>query len=473
MILSTRPFFEYDKQHYPHYSCSVSVQLYCGTLITTYRHWAKEDEKPMPNTLAYQNTIQELYIAYYGRPADPQGLSYWSYSLQNSSGDLNSVVGLFGNSDEFLDRFSEYNNSDLIDTVYYQLFARFPDESGKQYYLHNLNHGHMSLQSIVVNILDGATGNDRAIIDNKVVVSNYFLEHLELGNFDYRGNHAADMAKSLLDQITLDTISGLSQVDSLLGIETIPVGEGPLDVIDEYWFVEGGDSLSFATDIEDLTTIDGSAGFGSDSGDYFHFTASEDGTYYTELVTPNGELYVELRDTWGDLLTTTVNESDSEIDILSGELLAGEDFYLVVKPYADEASNYSVTTWLEPYGASEEYLQDSYYLGDAANYLDGASYIAELNTWISGSVGFDWDDADYFYFQPEHTGYLEIELSGLNEDLDLALYDFYGNAIQLSDHSGESNELIVEWLYEDQLYFVEVFGYDNNASDYSLDLWYV
>lgn len=426
----------------------------------------------MPNTFAYQNTIQELYIAYYGRPADPQGISYWSSSLQSSSGSLNSVIGQFGNSDEFLDRFGGYNNSDLIDSVYYQLFGRLPDESGKQYYLQNLNQGYMSLPSIVVNILDGATGNDRAIIDSKVFVSNYFLEHLEFGNFDYRGNYAADRAKFLLDQITLDDSSALSRVDNLLGLETVPVAEGPLDVIDEYWLVEAGNSLSFATDVEDITTIDGSAGFGFDGGDYFHFTALEDGIYRAELTTPNGELYVELRDTWGDLLATTVYDSGSAIDILSGDLLAGDDFYLVVQPYADEASSYSVTTWLDPYVGTEEFLEDNYYLGDAADNLHGASYINELNTWISGSTGFAWDDGDYFYFYPEYTGYLEVALSGLNEDLDLALYDFFGNELQISDHSGDSDELIVEWLYEDELYFVQVFGYDNNASDYSLDLWY-
>lgn len=427
----------------------------------------------MANTFEFQNTIQAFYIAYYGRPADPQGVSFWSDSLRYASGDLHKIVGLFGNSDEFLGRFGHYNNSDLIDTIYQQLFGRLPDESGKQYYLQNLNHGHMSLQSIVINILDGATGNDQAIIDTKVFVSNYFLEHLEHGNFDYRGNHAADLAKSLMDQITLDTSAALSQVDNLLGINTLPPDEGPLDVIDDYWQVEAGNSFNFATDIEDITSIDGSAGFGFDSGDYFHFTAVEDGIYHAELTTPNGELYVELRDTWGELLATTVYESGSAIDIISGELLAGDDFYWVVHPYANEASRYSVTTWLETYVGIDEYLQDTYYLGDAADNFNDASYIAELNTWISGSTGFAWDDGDYFYFYPEKTGYLEIELSGLDEDLDLALYDFYGNPIQLSDHSGDSDELIVEWLYEDELYVVEVFGYDNNASDYFLDLWYV
>jgi len=426
----------------------------------------------MSNNFPHQNTIQEFYIAYYGRPADPTGASFWSHTLENSSGNLNAIIGMFGNSDEFLGRFGDYSNSALIDSVYYQLFGRFPDVSGKQFYLQNLNSGNMSMQSIVINILDGAIGNDRTVIDSKVYVANYFMANLEFSDFDYRGNHAADSAKALMDQTTLDTTYALTRVDLLLGLDADVVDESSLELIDDYWIIEAGDSFSSAADIDDVVTIEGTAGFDFDSGDYFHFTASDDGIYHVESFTPNGELYIELRSSDGNLLATTVYQSDSAEDFLVDDLLAGEDFYLIVQPYAGEASDYFMTTWLEAYLAPEEYLEDTFYLGDAGDNLDNATYIDELNTWVTGSVGFDWDDGDYFYFYPEQTGYLEIELSEMNEDLDLTLYNAFGDVIQFSDNSADYDEQIVEWLYEDDLYFIEVSGYNNNASDYILDVWY-
>lgn len=45
-------------------------------------------------------TVQQLYIAYYQRPADPQGLMYWAQKLEESGGDLNAIVHAFANSPE-------------------------------------------------------------------------------------------------------------------------------------------------------------------------------------------------------------------------------------------------------------------------------------------------------------------------------------------------------------------------------------
>jgi hypothetical protein len=51
-------------------------------------------------TTASLNFVQDLYIAYYGRPADPLGLSYWATQIDNANGDTSQVVNAFGNSAE-------------------------------------------------------------------------------------------------------------------------------------------------------------------------------------------------------------------------------------------------------------------------------------------------------------------------------------------------------------------------------------
>ena len=37
---------------------------------------------------AYYDAVQKLYIAYYGRPADPLGLQYWSNEIEKAGGSM-------------------------------------------------------------------------------------------------------------------------------------------------------------------------------------------------------------------------------------------------------------------------------------------------------------------------------------------------------------------------------------------------
>ncbi|MGT2490364.1 hypothetical protein ACU4GD_06975 [Cupriavidus basilensis] len=49
---------------------------------------------------AYYDQVQKVYIAYYGRPADPVGLELWSTKLDLAGGNLNAIIDAFGNSAE-------------------------------------------------------------------------------------------------------------------------------------------------------------------------------------------------------------------------------------------------------------------------------------------------------------------------------------------------------------------------------------
>ncbi|MGT2493938.1 hypothetical protein ACU4GD_34210 [Cupriavidus basilensis] len=49
---------------------------------------------------AYYDQVQKVYIAYYGRPADPVGLEHWSTKLDLAGGNLNAIIDAFGNSAE-------------------------------------------------------------------------------------------------------------------------------------------------------------------------------------------------------------------------------------------------------------------------------------------------------------------------------------------------------------------------------------
>ncbi len=48
----------------------------------------------------YTTQVQQAYIGYYGRPADPAGLEYWKGKLDAAKGDWGVIVNAFGNSAE-------------------------------------------------------------------------------------------------------------------------------------------------------------------------------------------------------------------------------------------------------------------------------------------------------------------------------------------------------------------------------------
>jgi len=167
------------------------------------------------------NAVQKAYIAYYGRPADSGGQDFWVTQLMANDSKLSSIINTFGNSAEFNDRFGMLSNSQLIDNIYQQLFARAPDAGGKQFYLDSLNSEKRTLQNISLAILSGAKGNDALIIANKLAVSRRFTANVDDSSFEYNGIEAANAAKALLDQVNTDLEHGFQLVDSFLAGDSL------------------------------------------------------------------------------------------------------------------------------------------------------------------------------------------------------------------------------------------------------------
>ena len=60
----------------------------------------------------YDN-VQKMYIAYYGRPGDPQGLVFWAGKLAEGGGDVAGIIESFGASEEYTSRFDSLSSSVL------------------------------------------------------------------------------------------------------------------------------------------------------------------------------------------------------------------------------------------------------------------------------------------------------------------------------------------------------------------------
>ncbi len=125
--------------------------------------------------------VQKAYVAYYGRPADPGGLAYWASRMDAEGGSLSSIIAAFGNSAEYNQRYGGLSFSDLIDILYQQTLGRAPDPGGKQYYLDRLNAGLTNPQTIMLDLLGGATGLDALTVANRLDVANYYTAKVAAG----------------------------------------------------------------------------------------------------------------------------------------------------------------------------------------------------------------------------------------------------------------------------------------------------
>lgn len=126
--------------------------------------------------------VQKAYIAYYGRPADPEGLAYWANRMDRDGGSLAAIISAFGNSDEYSRRYSGSSSIELVSNIYRQLLGREPDEWGLAWYVTRLDSGVMTLTTIALNVIDGATtAPDSDVVANKLEVANHYTAKIAAG----------------------------------------------------------------------------------------------------------------------------------------------------------------------------------------------------------------------------------------------------------------------------------------------------
>ena len=150
----------------------------------------------------FEDQVQEVYIAYYGRPGDPGGIGFWAGRLAEDSEGISAIVDSFGNSAEFDDRFSSLGPTDLVNNIYQQLFGRDADPEGLDFFVDRLDSGVSTLASIALNIADGVREGttDASIVANKLEVANAFTSAIETQEVAY-GADQIEPAKGLLDAV--------------------------------------------------------------------------------------------------------------------------------------------------------------------------------------------------------------------------------------------------------------------------------
>ncbi len=158
-------------------------------------------------------TIQGVYLALFGRPADPAGLAFFN-GVTNNGANLAAISAL-SSQKEYTDRFAGFNNNTIVNSIYQSLFNRDAEPAGLAFFVDALNKGTLNINNIAIAILDGAQGNDKTVLDAKLASANLFTAAIdtptEVGA--YQGNAAAALGRAFLADVTT-TAKTAAQADT-------------------------------------------------------------------------------------------------------------------------------------------------------------------------------------------------------------------------------------------------------------------
>jgi len=150
--------------------------------------------------------ISDLYVAYFNRAPDVEGLMYWFREVMNgSSWTLPTIAQSFTDQEEYRATYPEgLSNRDFINAIYQNLFDRAPDAAGLDWWEKDLDRG-VPRDVFIYAVIQGAyapTGGatDKALLNNKHDVSLYYSEQLATHAEAFDNN-----IDKILNRVTADT----------------------------------------------------------------------------------------------------------------------------------------------------------------------------------------------------------------------------------------------------------------------------
>jgi hypothetical protein len=242
---------------------------------------AKSDRTLASTTVVqadYSTPVQQLYVAYFGRPADGGGLANFEARLAalgaptdiqaldsayHNSPQIQSLVDSFGISDESKALYSG-DTTAFVNAIYTNVLNRAPDDDGRNYWVNAIDHNGLQRGNAALSIMAGALANktaqglvDAAVINNKIAVAGTFTSAIPLDT--YSGNAAAALARSMLNSITGSTNLAAFQSTITSTIQAIAAGVKQSIYAGAYSGTYGGyDSGSFTFRVGTDGSISGS-----------------------------------------------------------------------------------------------------------------------------------------------------------------------------------------------------------------------
>ena len=208
----------------------------------------------MTTPVDYATVVQELYIAYFGRPADANGLTNFENALlaanapadvaglnsaYNSSATVKGLVDAFGLSGESARLYPATDTSNFVKAIFNNILNRDPLPAGLTFWSDAIDHQGLSRGNAALAIMSGALQNssapgllDATAIAHKVAVAASFTSSCSTasGILYYSGANAAASARDMLHLVTNATDTGAFQATIDSTVALLPIIATPPSV---------------------------------------------------------------------------------------------------------------------------------------------------------------------------------------------------------------------------------------------------
>ncbi|GAB3412903.1 DUF4214 domain-containing protein [Massilia agilis] len=166
----------------------------------------------------FDSVVTSFYLAYYGRPADPAGLAFWSQALASAGGDFSAIIDAFANSPEAQARFGNSAVNERVNQIYTGLFDRAPEAAGLAYWSDAISGGKTSLAAAAIAIMQGAQGADLDLNTARQNAANAFTAEVAQHGTGYSGAAAVEAGRLLVQAV--GTATSAEQVQSMVSAAT-------------------------------------------------------------------------------------------------------------------------------------------------------------------------------------------------------------------------------------------------------------
>ncbi|MBV8634892.1 MAG: FKBP-type peptidyl-prolyl cis-trans isomerase [Burkholderiaceae bacterium] len=177
----------------------------------------------------YEGAVQSLYIAYFGRPADPVGLANFEVALAADNAPttvpelalayatdpaLRTLIDGFGTSRESQNLYAGADSQAFVTAVFQHVLGRAPATTGLDYWSNAIDTGAVSQGDAALAIMGGALQNtstqgllDAQLIGNRITAAEYFTTTVNAESLTaaYAGATAAGDARTMLSLVNEST----------------------------------------------------------------------------------------------------------------------------------------------------------------------------------------------------------------------------------------------------------------------------
>ncbi len=193
------------------------------------KHAGASQKISTSSAASYNQEVEQLYVAYFGRPADPTGLANFSAQLAadgaptglqqllqayGTNSAVKTLIDSFGTSTESKNLYGTDSAQSFVTAVFQNVLGRDPAASGETFWVNALNSGSVTYGNVALQIMAAALINnttqgmaDATLIRNRITAATEFTSEVTTQNASsyYVGATAAAAARTMLSGVTAST----------------------------------------------------------------------------------------------------------------------------------------------------------------------------------------------------------------------------------------------------------------------------